>query len=162
MQIINNIRLIKHSAKVAVLSCALAYKFKLSIGQCKNLFIAGLFHDIGKIKLDQSILNKKEKLTFEEFEYIKQHVVLGVELLRKYKIPERIIVIIEQHHELEDGSGYPNGLEKSEICIEAKILRSADIYDALTSNRSYRKRYTRHQAIEIMTRENNIFTDISN
>ncbi|WMJ77866.1 HD domain-containing protein [Sedimentibacter sp. MB35-C1] len=153
MQIINNIRLLKHSIKVAVLSCALAYKLKMSINQCKNLFIAGLFHDIGKIKLDQSILNKKENLTSEEFEHIKQHVVLGVELLRKYKIPERIIVIIEQHHEREDGTGYPNGLEKSEICIEAKILRSADVFDALTSNRAYRRKYTKRQAKEIMRKE---------
>lgn len=153
MQRINNIRLFKHSVKVAFLSCALAYKFKMSINQCKNLFIAGLFHDIGKIKLNQSILNKKEKLTSEEFEHIKQHVVLGVELLRKYKIPERIIVIIEQHHEREDGTGYPNGLEESAIYIEAKILRYADVFDALTSNRAYRRKYTKRQAKEIMRKE---------
>lgn len=126
---------------------------KLSKKQSRNIFWAGLLHDIGKIKLDQSILNKKEKLTEGELEYIKLHVILGVELLKKFKIPEEIYKIVEQHHEHEDGTGYPNGLKENEICIEAKILRNVDVYDALTSNRSYRKKYTRQQAREIMRRE---------
>lgn len=153
MQIINNLRLIKHSIKVAIFSYYIAKKINLSEEQCWNIFIAGLLHDIGKTKLDQSILYKKDKLTDGEFEYIKQHVAFGVELLRKYKIPEDIYRIVEQHHERDDGTGYPKGMKDNEICEEAKILRYADIYDALTSNRSYRKRYTRCQAIEIMTKE---------
>lgn len=81
MQIINNIRLIKHSIKVAIFSYNLAKKINLSKEQCRNLFVAGLLHDIGKIKLDQNILNKNSKLTVDEFEHIKQHVELGVNLL---------------------------------------------------------------------------------
>jgi len=126
---------------------------KLSKKQCKNVFWAGLLHDIGKTKLNQRILNKKEKLTAEEFEYIKQHVTLGVEFLRKYKVSKDIYKVVEQHHEHDDGSGYPNGLKGDEISLEAKLLRYADVYDALTSNRSYRRRYTRHQAREIMAKE---------
>ena len=153
MQIINNLRLIKHSIKVSIFSCVLAIKLKLPIKQCKDIFIAGLLHDIGKIKLNQKILNKKGKLTANEFEHVKQHVELGVELLRKYRISEGICRIVEQHHERDDGTGYPYGMNADEICIEAKIIRKVDIYDALTSNRAYRKRYTRRQAIEIMIKE---------
>ncbi len=153
MQIVNNIRLIKHSIKVAIFSYISAKKIKLSKKQCRNMFWAGLLHDIGKIKLNQNILYKKSKLTAEEFEYIKQHVGFGVELLRKCKVPEDIYKIVGQHHEHDDGSGYPKGLKEDEISLEAKILRYADVYDALTSNRSYRKKYTRYQAREIMERE---------
>jgi len=153
MQIINNLRLIKHSLKVAIFSYTLAKKTKLLKEQRRNIFIAGLLHDIGKIKLNQSILNKKSKLTTEEFEHVKQHVTLGVGLLKKYKFMERIYTIVEQHHERDDGTGYPKGLRENEICIEAKILRTVDVYDALTSNRAYRKRYTRQQAREIMAKE---------
>jgi len=153
MQIINNLRLIKHSIKVAILSYILAKKMEVLEEQCQNIFWAGLLHDIGKVRLDQNILNKKEKLTAAEFEHIKQHVVFGVELLRKYNIKETICKIVEQHHEHDDGTGYPNGLKENEILIESKILRYADVYDALTSNRSYRRKYTKHQAKEIMARE---------
>ncbi len=148
MQIINNIRLIRHSLKVAILSCALANKLKIPIRQCKNIFFAGLLHDIGKLKLNQNILYKKDELTVVEFEHIKQHVTLGAKMLCKYRVPEAIVYIIEQHHERDDGTGYPNGLKCDEISIEAKILRYADVYDALTSNRVYRRRYTKQQALD--------------
>lgn len=153
MQIINNIRLIKHSIKVAFFSYFAAKRMRLSRMQCRNIFFAGLLHDIGKIKLNQHILYKKTKLTSWEYDYIKQHVTLGVVILQKYKVPEVIIKVVEQHHEREDGTGYPNGLEDDEICIEARIIRRADVYDALTSNRSYRKKYSREKAIEIMASE---------
>ena len=126
---------------------------KLSRTQCRNVFIAGLLHDIGKIELNQSILNKKGKLTTEEYEHIKLHVNLGVQILKKYNISENIYKIVEQHHESEDGTGYPNGLKGDDILIESKILRTTDIYDALTSNRSYRRKYTNKQAINIMIDE---------
>lgn len=150
---INNLRLIKHSIKVAIFSYIMAKRMKLSKKQCWNILWAGLFHDIGKVRLDQNILNKKEKLTTTEFDHIKQHIALGVGLLKKYKIPEEIYKIVEQHHEHEDGTGYPMGLKENEICIEAKILRYADIYDALTSNRVYRKRYTKQMAMKILESE---------
>ena len=155
MQIIENLRLVKHSIKVAIFSFCLAKKINLPKEQCRNAFFAGLLHDIGKMKLNQSILNKKGELTKDEFEHIKQHVVLGVELLKKHNVKDEIINIVEQHHERDDGAGYPYGLKESEILIEAKILRYADVYDALTSNRSYRKKYTRKQAKEIMKTEEN-------
>ena len=153
VQIINNLILMKHSLKVAILSFILASKMKLSTKKCITLFFAGLLHDIGKTKLNQNILYKKDKLTEGEFEYIKQHVAFGVELLRKYKISEDIYRIVEQHHERDDGTGYPRGWKDNEICEEAKILRYADVYDALTSNRAYRKKYTKKKAIEIMMKE---------
>lgn len=153
MQLINTLRLIKHSIKVALFSYNLAKQFDLSKEKCRNLFIAGLIHDIGKLKLNQKILNKKGELSEEEYEYIKLHVKLGIQILKKYKVPESIYKIVEQHHESEDGTGYPKGLKGNDVLIESKILRTVDIYDALTSNRSYRKKYTRSQAIEIMVEE---------
>ena len=150
MQMIDNLKLIKHSIKVAFLSYILAQQMNLSKKQCKNIFIAGLLHDVGKLKLNQSILNKKCKLSEKEYEYIKLHVNLGVQILKKYKISESIYKIVEQHHESNDGTGYPNGLKKDRILVEARILRIADVYDALTSNSSYRKKYTKKQAIRIM------------
>ncbi len=150
MQIINNIRLIKHSIKVAFFSYFTAKRMRLSRMQCRNIFFAGLLHDIGKIKLNQSILNKKGELSTDEFEHIKQHVIFGVELLKRHKIPEAIIRIVEQHHEREDGTGYIKGLKDDEICVEAKIIRRSDVYDALTSNRSYRRKYSNQKAKEIM------------
>lgn len=156
MKIINNLRLIKHSIKVAIFSYNLAKQINLSKEQCRNLFIAGLLHDIGKLRLNQSILNKKSKLSEKEYEYIKLHVNLGVQILKKYKVSESIYKIVEQHHEFRDGTGYPNGLKGNDILIESKLLRTADIYDALTSNRSYRKKYSSRKAIEIMIKENKI------
>ncbi len=153
MQIINNMRLIKHSIKVAYFSFFSAKKMNLSERQCRNIFFAGLLHDIGKIKLNQEILYKRDKLTIEEYEHVKRHVLLGVELLKKYNFSGEIINIVEQHHEREDGTGYPKELKINEICIEARILKIVDVYDALTSNRSYRKRYTKNQAIKILRNE---------
>lgn len=153
MQLINNIRLLKHSINVGILSYKTAKKKKLNKTQCKNILFASLLHDIGKLKLNQNILYKKSKLSEEEYEYIKLHVNFGVQILKKYNISESIYKIVEQHHESEDGTGYPNGLKDDEILIEAKILRMADIYDALTSNRSYRKKYTKNQAVKIMIDE---------
>lgn len=153
MQIINNIRLIKHSLNVAFFSCYAAKKMKLSGKKCRNIFFAGLLHDIGKIKLNRHILYKKDKLTAYEYEHVKQHVRIGVELLQRYKIPDEVINIVEQHHEREDGTGYPKGLAGNEICTEAKIIKRVDIYDALTSNRSYKKKYSSEKAREIMSKE---------
>ena len=153
MKIINNIRLIKHSVKVAIFSYFMAKKINLTKEQRRNVFWAALLHDIGKIRLDQEILYKKEKLTERELDHIKTHVELGVGLLRKYRIPENIVMIVEQHHEHDDGTGYPKGLKENEILIEARILRCVDVYDALTSNRSYRKRYSCEKAREIMRKE---------
>jgi len=154
MQIINTIRLIRHSLNVGILSYKTAYKMNLTKIQCKRILIAGLLHDIGKLKLNQNLLNKKGKLSEEEYEYIKLHVNVGVQILNKYKVPESIYKIVEQHHESEDGNGYPNGLKGDDILKESRILRTADVYDALTSNRSYKRKYSRSKAIEIMIKKN--------
>ena len=154
MQIVNTLRLVRHSIRVGILSYKIANRMKLTGIQRRRLLVAGLLHDIGKIKLNQSILNKKGNLSNEEFIHIKQHVNLGVQILKKYKIPQSIYNIVKQHHETPFGTGYPIGLKDDEISIEAKILRTADVYDALTSNRSYRKKHSMEEAIEIMKREN--------
>jgi len=95
-------------------------------------------HDVGKTRISTDILNKKGKLTKEEFEEIKKHPELGIEVLDETGTDfkeERIITL--QHHENDDGSGYPYGLKKDEITLSGKIARIIDVYDALTTKRSY-------------------------
>lgn len=99
-----------------------------------NLNKAARFHDIGKIYIDDQILNKRGALTDEEYEIIKTHAVLGKELILK-AYGEEVFNIISQHHERVDGSGYPMGLKGGEICEEAKILAICDSYEAMISDR---------------------------
>jgi HD-GYP domain len=116
----------------------------------KELSFAGSFHDIGKLHIPEGILNKPAKLTKEEFDIVKRHPVHSYEMLLP-TAGERVARIARQHHEKLDGSGYPDGLTEKEILPEAKVLAVADIFDALTSARSYRQRaFTFAEALEII------------
>ena len=120
------------------------------------IFIASSFHDIGKIGIDEKILNKPGRLTVEEFNEMKKHTLIGASMLSKmerYK-EEPLIHIAYQicrwHHERYDGSGYPDGLVGDEIPISAQIVSLADVYDALISVRAYKKGFTHERAIEMI------------
>ncbi len=108
-------------------------------------------HDIGKINVPDEILKKPGRLTDEEFEYIKRHPGDGAEMVKKTSY-EYIWQIIEQHHERLDGSGYPHGLKGNEILIEAKIIAVSDTYDAMTTDRPYRKGLSPIQTVEELKR----------
>lgn len=131
-------------------------KYELSPEECHMIATASAFHDIGKIGIDEKILNKPGKLTPEEFEQIKQHTLIGASMLDKmdrYK-DEPLIKIAYQicrwHHERYDGRGYPDGLFGEEIPISAQIVSIADVYDALISERAYKKAFSHEKALEMI------------
>lgn len=131
-------------------------KYELSPDECHMIATASAFHDIGKIGIDEKILNKPGKLTPEEFEQIKQHTLIGASMLDKmdrYK-DEPLIKIAYQicrwHHERYDGRGYPDGLFGEEIPISAQIVSIADVYDALISERAYKKAFSHEKALEMI------------
>lgn len=125
-----------HSHRVAQLCKNMARKIGLSEAE---LELAGLLHDVGKICVPQSILNKDGYLTDEEFEFVKQHPIKGYELVTSIKGMERIAKIILYHHERYDGKGYPVGLKGEKIPMESQIIFIADSFDAMTTARPYRK-----------------------
>lgn len=149
--------LLHHSQRVSSLSYKLAKQLKLPENKCKEIAIAGYFHDIGKFLLQPHILNKKEKLAKEEFEYIKSHSKLGSKILKDFKISKYILLCVYQHHENFDGTGYPDNLKEDEILLGAKIIRICDTFDALTMDRPYRKGSTIKDALEIMKNDKSLY-----
>jgi HD-GYP domain-containing protein (c-di-GMP phosphodiesterase class II) len=151
-----------HCVNVAVLSIVLG----VSIGMSKDeLFILGLgaiLHDIGKIFIDNSILNKKGKLTEEEYNIIQKHAEYGYDYLRDtFEIPSAAYVAVLQHHEKFDGTGYPTMRDKDNISLYGRIIGIADVYDALTSNRPYRKALLPSEAMEYIMANGGIMFDIN-
>lgn len=137
----------EHDVRLKDYSVRIGEKLRLSQKQLDVLFYAASFHDIGKINVPDEILKKPGKLTKEEFEYIKKHPLDGVNILINTFIKESVRAILE-HHERLDGSGYPHGLKEDGICLEAKIIAVVDTYDAMTSDRPYRKGIEPNTALE--------------
>ena len=136
-----------HSERVAKISLAIADEMGLN-GEAKNaLFRAGILHDIGKIGVNDAILNKIEKLTDAEWEVIKTHPRLAVEILEPLKFLTRERNIIISHHEHYDGKGYPDGIKGEEICLESRIMAVADAFDAMNSRRAYREALPREKIV---------------
>ncbi len=129
-----------HSNNVSLLCNLFASWLNLSDEDTINLTAAGLLHDVGKTRIEPSILNKKEPLTAEEFNIIMHHCVMGYEILKEQNIPNEIILAALTHHEKIDGTGYPFGLKGQRISRFGRMLAICDIYDAMTSNRVYRSR----------------------
>lgn len=142
-----------HSDRVASLALLLAKEVGLRTHMLKTIVAAGLLHDIGKIKVSDEILKKPGKLTDEEFEEIKKHPEFGVEMLRGKEFPWDIKPIIMHHHERYNGSGYPKKIKGEDIPIGARIMCIADVFEALTSNRTYRNAFEVSKALEIMKSE---------
>ena len=127
-----------HSDRVSEYSVLIGEKVGLSEDQIKTLRIGGLFHDIGKIGIPDSILQKQAKLTDEEYSEIKNHPSIGAHILGAASTFKEIIPIVKHHHERFDGRGYPSGLKGEDIPYLARIAAVADTFDAMTSRRSYR------------------------
>ncbi|OGI01897.1 MAG: hypothetical protein A2104_08180 [Candidatus Melainabacteria bacterium GWF2_32_7] len=119
----------------------------LSDSELSELELAGLLHDIGMIGVPERVINKPGTLSSEEYDAIKQHVIHGVKILEEIKQFEAVINTIKFHHERYDGNGYPFGLKNDEIPVSAKIISVADTYDAMTSDRAYRKGLSHESAI---------------
>jgi len=128
-----------HSDRVAQVSVALAKQLGLAKEALETLYLGGLLHDIGKIGVDDDILNKPGKLTGEEFEHVKQHPQLGHDILRGVRQLEKVLPLVLHHHEAWNGQGYPHGLKGTETPQLARIMAVADSYDAMSSDRPYRK-----------------------
>jgi len=111
---------------------------------------ASILHDLGKIGVSEKILNKKAKLSKRDFDEIKKHPQIAADILRPVQFLHGLIPFIFYHHERWDGRGYPSGIKGDEIPIGARIIAIADVYEALTSNRPYRKAYSKDKAIQII------------
>lgn len=127
-----------HSQRVADYAVAIAKRMGKSEEEQKIIYYAGLLHDVGKIRIPESVISKPEKPTEEEYEQIKVHPISGYHILKGIHDDERIAYAAKYHHERYDGKGYPNGLEGENIPEIARIIGVADAYDAMASNRSYR------------------------
>jgi putative nucleotidyltransferase with HDIG domain len=142
-----------HCERVADIACALAARAGLDEQSLFWFRIGAMLHDVGKLVVPSEILNKPSRLTAEEWELMKQHPRVGVEMLADIEFPWDVRPIVEFHHERWDGAGYPQGLKAEEIPRTARILCIADVYDALTSERSYKKALRHEEAIDIMRRD---------
>ncbi len=143
-----------HSLDVAIITVALARQIGVPETDLTNLGLGALFHDIGKSKIPPKILNKPGKLTPAEFEVMKRHPLEGYKLIENQNgVPQEILRIILEHHEKYNGAGYPLGLGGDEINQFANLVSVADIYDALTTDRVYRKGMHPYKALQILFSE---------
>jgi HD-GYP domain-containing protein (c-di-GMP phosphodiesterase class II) len=131
-----------HSIRVAEYSYALALGLGLSESGARTIRIAAQLHDIGKIGVPDAVLQKKDRLTQEEFGFIKLHPQIGRRILERVAGFGKYLSVVELHHENVDGTGYPYGLRGSQIPLEARIVRVTDSFDAMTTDRSYRSRHS--------------------
>ncbi len=129
----------RHSLRVADYSVLIAKEIGYSDVELENLHKIGLLHDIGKIGVPDSILNKPDKLTDDEYRIMKTHVDIGGEILKDFTLVPNVVEGAKYHHERFDGKGYPNGLKGEQIPLNARIIGIADAFDAMTANRVYRK-----------------------
>lgn len=141
---------VRHSKRTAFYAEKLAQRFYLVKTLRNQIRMAGLLHDIGKIGIKDSILSKPGKLDIDEFEIIKSHPEAGEKICSFVTSLKPILPFIRHHHERFDGSGYPDGVKGMDIPLGARILAIADSFDALTSNRPYRKAFDQEQALEVL------------
>jgi len=141
-----------HSEHVASISLDLAKEMGFSAEVCRQVYWSGLVHDIGKILVSQSVLNKPDRLSDSEFEMIKNHPVWGYEVLTHSKELREIAIFVRHHHERYDGNGYPDRLAGEGIPMISRILTVADSWDAMIRDRAYRKGLSREVAIDEIKR----------
>jgi HD-GYP domain-containing protein (c-di-GMP phosphodiesterase class II) len=130
-----------HSRNVAYYSYEIGKAMKLPSKECTHLYIGGLLHDIGKLGISENVLNKPSRLTEEEFEQIKNHPIIGYNMLKHVESFRKnsILDMVLYHHEKYDGTGYPYGRKGTDIPLVARIMAVADAFDAMTSKRVYRE-----------------------
>lgn len=141
----------KHSVDVATMAMVIGKKYGLSDRELHELGVSGLLHDLGKSRIPTEVLNKPERLTEEEFALMKQHSLLGYNILKdRNEFSDSIMYGVLQHHEKINGKGYPLGCEADKIHPYAKIIAVADIYDALVTARPYKSAFHKGEAIEMI------------
>lgn len=148
-----------HQVRVSRLSGAIGRSLGLSAAELEGLELGALVHDIGKIYVPMEILNRPGRLTGAEFELIKSHTEVGVDIVDDMDLPWPVREIIVQHHERLDGSGYPLGLAGGDICLEARIVAVADVVEAMASHRPYRPAVGLTPALETVAAQSGIAFD---
>jgi putative two-component system response regulator len=139
-----------HSERIAELGASIADELGLDPDTVENIRIAGRLHDVGKIGIREAVLNKPGPLTPEEYEHVKDHVRIGVEILTPLTHVAGALLYVQDHHEHWDGRGYPNGKVGPDISIGGRILAAADAFDALTSHRAYREPTPPRETLEYL------------
>ncbi len=139
-----------HSSRVAAYALMLAQASGVSSEITQDIKYGGLLHDIGKINIPEHILNKQGTLTNDDHTVIRNHPGWGANVAGHLKLSQPIINIIRHHHERYDGKGYPSRIKGKDIPLETRIVSIADVYDALTSDRQYRRRYSEDDALILM------------
>ncbi|MDR7867118.1 MAG: HD domain-containing protein [Sporomusaceae bacterium] len=139
-----------HCINVQSVAVSIGEIMGLSDKERKELSIAAILHDIGKIGIPEAILNKPQRLTEDEFAIIKRHPQIGYDAIKHIKRLQNVSQAIQDHHEHCNGQGYPNGKKKDDIPMIARILAVADVFEALTSDRVYRRAMSLEQAIDII------------
>jgi len=139
-----------HSARVADLSASVAAHLDRPDEEIEAVRTAGRLHDIGKIGIREEILNKQGPLSDEEYEHVKQHVLVGCQILAPLVHLQHVISYVRSHHERWDGAGYPDRLAGEEIPLGARIIGAVEIYDALTTSRPYQEKMSPEEAVERM------------
>lgn len=148
---VRDISLHEHSQRVQRYAVALAVAGGIADDPLIDAIeMAALLHDIGKLAIPDRLLVKAGPLTEDEYEEVKQHVIIGADILSAVAFPGPLAVIVRHHHEKWDGTGYPDRLKGEEIPIGARVLAIADTYDALTSDRPYRDRLSHDRAVAII------------
>lgn len=137
----------EHAITVSKFSLQMAQIFQLSASQLYRLYLAALLHDIGLLKIKDSIINKTAPLTEKEYASIKTHPLLGEDIANSVPQLKEISAIIRQHHERYDGSGYPDGLKDDQICVEARIIGVSEAFACMTAADSYKKTLSQEEAL---------------
>ena len=137
-----------HSERVTQTSVSLARELNLSEREIENIEYTALLHDIGKIGIDDSILGKKSSLTSQEFDKIKEHTIMGAKIIEPVDFLKNSYKAIYHHHERYNGKGYPDGIKSEDIPILARIIAVADAYDAMGSDRPYRKKLNKDKILK--------------
>ena len=140
-----------HSARVADLSAAIAAELSLAEEEVDRIRMAGRLHDLGKIGTREAVTNKEGPLTPEEFEHVKQHVIIGAQILAPLVHLGDVVSMVRTHHERWDGTGYPDGLRGEEIPLGGRVIAASEVYDALTTARPYQDKVTPEDAVERMS-----------
>jgi HD-GYP domain-containing protein (c-di-GMP phosphodiesterase class II) len=148
-----------HQRRVSQIACDIGREMGLSDDHLRDLRMAGLLHDLGKIAIPSGLLSKPGNLTSLEFALIKTHPQVAYNILEPISLPGNTAEIILQHHERLNGSGYPQGLQEDEILLDARILGMADVMEAMCSHRPYRASLGLGETLDELTRNSGILYD---
>jgi putative two-component system response regulator len=142
-----------HCERLVKLGQAFGEYLNLSRSQLRDLMWGGYLHDIGKVGIPDAVLLKNGQLTAEDWQIMQQHVLIGEKICQPLRSMRGVIPIIRHHHERWNGSGYPDGLKANDIPFLAQVFQFIDIYDALTSERPYKRAFTSEEALSVMEEE---------